>query len=649
MASRKLQTEIDKVLKKVAEGVETFEETLEKIETSTNVNQKEKYESDLKKEIKKLQRLRDQIKTWISSSDIKDKRALMDNRKLIEQQMEKFKAIEKEMKTKAYSREGLIMSGRLDPKEKEKAETCSWVTDRVEALTIQMEALEAEVETLQASAKKGKNNPVKERISELEDKIERHKWHQGRLELILRLLENGQIETDKVIGIQEDVNYYVDENLDPDFAEDEEIYTDLNLEEEEDYFAFGPDDHLNSQDQDDSSQKGDIHDSTPKKPAKESEPEPSPTRAAAKSIPTKKLSMSEPKDTKPAPTASPAFAKSTPLNVPPSRQSTLPRAGSAESPVIQYATAVAANLPAESPRMAPPSASPSVSAATVVKESPSLASTTANVAMQSPQTTPAATVVAESSPAPEPAQTPSQPSPVAATATSTVATPTVPVEEPSGAVSEPVAAQPSSTQPPMQATEETVQKKEEASSPATQSQTPASAEPAIRLPAALADLAHSFETSKERAMAKEVGFFVHQMLEASYQFIPEATDTERPKYYTPKNPFSTPSYYPQTPPSGLFENAAMFEKFDIDTLFFIFYYQQGTYQQYLAARELKKQSWRFHKKYLTWFQRHEEPKAITDDYEQGTYIYFDYEGAWCQRKKTDFRFEYKFLEDSELV
>jgi len=71
--------------------------------------------------------------------------------------------------------------------------------------------------------------------------------------------------------------------------------------------------------------------------------------------------------------------------------------------------------------------------------------------------------------------------------------------------------------------------------------------------------------------------------------------------------------------------------------------------RYLAARELKKQSWRFHKKYLTWFQRHEEPKAITDDYEQGTYIYFDYEGAWCQRKKTDFRFEYKFLEDSELV
>ena len=71
--------------------------------------------------------------------------------------------------------------------------------------------------------------------------------------------------------------------------------------------------------------------------------------------------------------------------------------------------------------------------------------------------------------------------------------------------------------------------------------------------------------------------------------------------------------------------------------------------RYLAARELKKQSWRFHKKYLTWFQRHEEPKIITNDYEQGTYIYFDYEGSWCQRKKTEFTFEYRYLEDEELV
>jgi len=48
-------------------------------------------------------------------------------------------------------------------------------------------------------------------------------------------------------------------------------------------------------------------------------------------------------------------------------------------------------------------------------------------------------------------------------------------------------------------------------------------------------------------------------------------------------------------------------------------------RQFLAARELKKHGWRFHKKYLTWFQRHEEPEQTSTEFEQGTYVYFDYE------------------------
>jgi CCR4-NOT transcription complex subunit 3 len=122
-------------------------------------------------------------------------------------------------------------------------------------------------------------------------------------------------------------------------------------------------------------------------------------------------------------------------------------------------------------------------------------------------------------------------------------------------------------------------------------------------------------------------------------------DNERSRQYVPQNPHSVPSTYPSTPAS-IFDNPAVFEKLGTDCLFFIFYYAQGTYQQYLAARELKKQSWRFHKKYMTWFQRHEEPKITTDEYEQGTYVYFDYETGWCTRIKQDFRFEYSFLEDS---
>jgi CCR4-NOT transcription complex subunit 3 len=134
-------------------------------------------------------------------------------------------------------------------------------------------------------------------------------------------------------------------------------------------------------------------------------------------------------------------------------------------------------------------------------------------------------------------------------------------------------------------------------------------------------------------------------LNESFVSSPGAGENERSRQYTPQNPYPTPVSYPAAP-SAIFDNPAVFEKLGTDCLFFIFYYAQGTYQQYLAARELKKQSWRFHKKYMTWFQRHEEPKITTDEYEQGTYLYFDYETGWCTRIKQDFRFEYSFLEDS---
>jgi CCR4-NOT transcription complex subunit 3 len=117
---------------------------------------------------------------------------------------------------------------------------------------------------------------------------------------------------------------------------------------------------------------------------------------------------------------------------------------------------------------------------------------------------------------------------------------------------------------------------------------------------------------------------------------------------------SVPPSYPTTK-MPMLENPATFEKLDSEALFFAFYHQPGTYQQYLAARELKRQSWRYHKVHGAWFQRHEEPTTITDDFEQGTYVYFDYnimhddlQSGWCYRLKQDFTFEYDALED-ELV
>lgn len=93
----------------------------------------------------------------------------------------------------------------------------------------------------------------------------------------------------------------------------------------------------------------------------------------------------------------------------------------------------------------------------------------------------------------------------------------------------------------------------------------------------------------------------------------------------------------------------LFERLPMDTLFFVFYFQQGTYQQYLAAKQLKKHSWRFHKKYMTWFQRHEEPKVATEEYEEGTYVYFDYESGETTIYSTYLLYLHQYLHLSILV
>lgn len=113
--------------------------------------------------------------------------------------MERFKACEKEMKTKAFSKEGLLASSKMDPKEKERHEMGHFLMEMVEELGKQVEQAEAEQESLQIALKKGRKDAGKvERLSEVEHLVERHKWHQGRLELILRLLENGNIQTEQV-------------------------------------------------------------------------------------------------------------------------------------------------------------------------------------------------------------------------------------------------------------------------------------------------------------------------------------------------------------------------------------------------------------------------------------------------------------------
>ena len=71
-----------------------------------------------------------------------------------------------------------------------------------------------------------------------------------------------------------------------------------------------------------------------------------------------------------------------------------------------------------------------------------------------------------------------------------------------------------------------------------------------------------------------------------------------------------------------------------------------------SSKELKRQSWRYHKQHSAWFQRYAEPAVTTDEYEQGTSVYFDYnivhddlQAGWCYRRKESFTFRYDALED----
>lgn len=226
------KAEIDRCMKKVDEGVELFDEIWEKVYSAEQQNQKEKYEMDLKKEIKKLQRQRDQIKTWISSSDVKDKDPLVDARKLIESKMEQFKICEKETKTKTYSKEGLARAEKLDPEEEAKLNTATWISEYIDRFKQEVEEKEFDLEKLNGKGKKGS----KHQLEALLGYVANHKFHVAKLEGIIRLVNNDRLDAEAVDALREDLDYYLDSYQDEDYAsayDEDYFYESLGLEDME--------------------------------------------------------------------------------------------------------------------------------------------------------------------------------------------------------------------------------------------------------------------------------------------------------------------------------------------------------------------------------------------------------------------------------
>ncbi|KAL2662829.1 hypothetical protein AAZV13_02G064300 [Glycine max] len=805
-ASRKLQGEIDRVLKKVQEGVEVFDSIWNKVYDTDNANQKEKFEADLKKEIKKLQRYRDQIKTWIQSSEIKDKKvsasyeqALVDARKIIEREMERFKICEKETKTKAFSKEGLGQQPKTDPREKAKSETRDWLNN--------VEDFEefSDVDELYSSL------PL-DKVESIEDIV---------------TIPPGLAKVAPVLSLKPSVVASASASQTSEQADDT-----ASQDSNSDIVAGTPPPKSSIVSPTTTTPAGNF--STPVSmnvpmPNLSSPPAIASAMPGSNSV-RSSLEISSPVNAssfvnqsstmkeeeinsfpgqRPSPSLSdvalvrnisrnslsnqatnniplvsgnmvssngplgsvPSASEITKRNIlvvddrlgsngmvqplvsPLSNRMIMPQVArpndgtsSVDSSSVNEAATVSGRVfsPSAVPGMQWRPGSPfqnqndvgqirgrteiapdqrerylqklqqvQQQGQSALLNMPSFVggnSKQFSAQQQNPllqQFNSQGSSVASQSSVGLGVQSPG----LSGIASTSLPQPPNSVHSPSSqqslllVVSKDADVGNSKVDEPQlhifpddSGTESTastgigknfVNEDELKSTYAVDSPTgvPASLpEPAQTsrdidlfpgqplqpnqrsgnlgvIGRSLTDLGavgDNFSASTANSGGVRDQLYNLQMLEAAHLKLPQPKDSERPRTYTPKHPTITPPSFPQVQ-APIVNNPAFWERVGIeqygtDTLFFAFYYQQNTYQQYMAAKELKKQSWRYHRKYNTWFQRHEEPKVATDEYEQGTYVYFDFHIAnddlqhgWCQRIKTDFTFEYNYLEDEPIV
>ncbi|KAL0225423.1 hypothetical protein RCL1_003335 [Eukaryota sp. TZLM3-RCL] len=646
---RKLLNEIERTQKRVEEGAIEFEDIWARVHEAPTAAQREKHEAELKKTIKKLQRYRDQIRTWIGSSEIKDKRNLEEGRKRIEVLMERFKIIERQSKTKAYSREGLAQAAEDEETLKVQV-LIEWFQRMISELEGQVEQHEANIETISAR-KRGSKKMKQDDLDEIESakfKMERHRHHIKQMELIMRLLTNGDINPDAVELIKDSLEYYVTSNEEPEFFEDMELYDQLELDEiagtELENIGI-----LGSTRSEDQSELDTDTEEKPPVPVKKAQSTTSVSSSSSKVKESQEsFTRSDSKRSSAAPSPIPTTTKS--LD---SKQPVQPKLSKSTPPITPYcnipsnihknnsssnlsaSAKPSSPLPASLVPKVPPKTQPSpvlsASAPPLVTETrPSSASqnsipTTTPQVASNPQSNPPIQQTLPSSPSISSSDISSDKQPIIAEKLSQSSPAQIPV------VSQENASKPKSIL--------------QSSTLETTDQTPI-IDISEFLPPPPPEM---ITTNLQLPPVPEFSYQqIMSILEKSAQYVPTSYDSRPPNRVLPRNPYKTPSFFPQQSPSFL-NNPQMFEKLDVDTLFYIFFFHQSSPHQFLAAKELKRQHWRFHKKFLTFFRRHQEPKTATDDYEEGAYVYFDYEPDWTQRIKNEFKFTYEFLEDELQV
>ena len=82
------------------------------------------------------------------------------------------------------------------------------------------------------------------------------------------------------------------------------------------------------------------------------------------------------------------------------------------------------------------------------------------------------------------------------------------------------------------------------------------------------------------------------IINMAYTKRPQKMDTFEPTFYVPISTYPTPRFFPKERPK-LFDDPDVFSLMELDTLFFAFYFQTQSYQQFMAAKELKTRGWSF--------------------------------------------------------
>ena len=568
----------------------------------------EKTLKDLKTELKKLQRLREQTRAFLAApeTDTKYTAVLQKARRDVELKMEAFKVVEKQHKIKAFSTVGLAQA-KFDPEARAKFECEEWLSDLVDQANKILETYEGELEGI--SSKGSSKKKKTDRHLEIESWMEMIGNHVVRLEQVLRALDNDQVSVQELddLGLKDSLEYMLQSHMECDFMDDDSIYEEIDLTEV--------------------AQTGKIADHTAPKPK---------AKAAAAEEPGKQAETA--KKVEPAKKEKKKKAKDK-------------DAGTESSEVFSVADAPASASSARTSPKVPEGLS------TLWKAADEGSSSSAGGGAGQAAVTAQGDRMHRLRPA---GQAAGQPGGLGylRVATSGGAPQSLSELERGGDALEPThSSSQGSSGPGRHAGAEVAL---EAAARALSGSGGGGVGGKGQ-----ADRATGFTAREEAALhAVWAGGLMFLPAAESDRFYPHQGGSPKAAHgntagssgHLGKGGFSrlaignTPNSYPKKRLETLSRPSSFVQpRAELDTLMFFFYHAQGTVPQLLAARQLRKQGWQFHTKFNTWFKRLAAPAAATKDSETGKFAYFDFHvhdgpPSWVVRVKEDFTFEYRFLE-----